>query len=307
MPKISIIIPVYKVEKQLPRCLNSLRSQTFTDFEAILIDDCSPDNSGTICEEYAKQDARFIVIRAEKNGGASVARNLGLKKAKGEYISFVDSDDYVAPDYLKTLLDTLIENQADISQCGYCEGVDDIVPEITNEQVTISEYDKMQVFGALYGNGDRYLFSFILWNKLYKAEILKGISFVEGLRCEDVIFISQAVCKASKIVDCNKTLYYYCRHSDSVMGLMQKDKKDMIKSHILAYRKVAEYAQNEAEYFQTLSNARLAIYYVSAIKAKMLKGDKQLREMLKEDKKRFKFSKNKKVPLVKRIVLAIGG
>lgn len=307
MAKISVIIPVYKAEKCLARCLDSLLVQTFTDFEVILIDDCSPDNSGVICDEYATKDSRFIVLHRENNGGASAARNLGLEQSTGEYISFVDSDDYVKPEYLQVLFSVLIENQADIAQCSFYEVVNDKFPQEKNDELKVKPYTKEETYGYLYGDGDKYIFNFLLWNKLYKSEILKNIRFVEGLRCEDVIFISQSVCAASKIVNCNQPLYYYCRHDDSVMGLMQKDRADMINSHLLAYQKVAEIVVNDTSYIQTLSNAKLAIYYVSAIKAGMLKNNKALKEMLKEDKKRFQFAKNKKIPFIKRVVLAIGG
>ncbi len=103
MPQISIIVPVYNIEKYFHRCVDSILSQTFTDFELLLINDGSNDNSGAICDEYAAKDARIRVFHKE-NGGVSSARNLGLDNAKGEWITFVDSDDYVKPDYLSNLL-----------------------------------------------------------------------------------------------------------------------------------------------------------------------------------------------------------
>jgi len=306
MVKISIIIPVYKVEKYLSRCLDSVLSQTYTDFEVILIDDCSPDSSGAICDEYAKKDKRIKVIHREKNGGASAARNLGLETCKGKYISFVDSDDYIVPEYLGTLVNVLESNQADVAQCGFYHVVNEVVEK--NEQVTFQEnYTKEQAYGLLYGDGRNDVLNFLLWNKLFKKEKIQNLRFVEGLRCEDVIFISEVVMAVDKVVYKAIPLYYYCRHDDSVMGIMQQDKRDMISSHILAYREVAISAENASLYVQTLSNARLAIFYVSAIKNKMLKGNQQLKTMFKEDKKRFAFLKNKRIPLIKRIVLAIGG
>ena len=306
MAKISIIIPVYKVEKYLARCLDSLLAQTFTDFEAILINDCSPDNSGAICDEYAKKDSRIKVIHREKNGGASAARNLGLEVSQGEYIAFVDSDDYVVPEYLETLLKVIVDTQADIVQCGYQEVIDGKIKEGKEESIS-NIYMKEEAYGLLYGDGRNDIFDFILWNKLYKKSCIGGIRFIEGLRCEDVIFISEAVMLIQKVCVFNQPLYYYCRHDDSVMGQMEKDIKDLILAHILAYRQVAIRAEKESNYIQILSNARLAAFYVSAIKNKMLKGNAQLKSMVKEDKKQFKFFKNKRIPLIKRIVLAIGG
>ena len=112
MKKVSIIIPVYKVEMYISRCLDSILNQIYTEWEAILIDDCSPDKSGEICDEYAKKDSRFKVIHREKNGGASAARNQGLEIATGEYIAFIDSDDYVTEKYLtdeKDNIDIIID------------------------------------------------------------------------------------------------------------------------------------------------------------------------------------------------------
>lgn len=117
MPKISIIIPVYKVEKYLNRCLDSIIAQTFTDWECILIDDGSPDNSGKICDEYAANDDRFVVIHQE-NAGVSAARNVGLDVAKGEWIGFVDSDDWIERNTYEIVYKNAIENNADIVQWG---------------------------------------------------------------------------------------------------------------------------------------------------------------------------------------------
>ena len=117
MPELSIIVPVYKVEKYLPKCLDSILAQTFTDFELILIDDGSPDRCGDICDEYAAKDDRLIVIHQE-NKGVSAARNAGLDIARGEYIGFVDSDDWIEPEMYETMLATAKESEAEIVACG---------------------------------------------------------------------------------------------------------------------------------------------------------------------------------------------
>ena len=306
MAKISIIIPVFKVEKYLARCLDSLMGQTHTDFEAILIDDRSPDGSGKICDEYANRDNRFKVIHCEQNGGASAARNIGLGLASGDYIAFVDSDDYVVPTYLEMLLAKIEKAGADVVQCGYQEVVSD--EHVTMGAESFFEgYTNEQAYGLLYGDGRNDVLNFILWNKLFRKETVKDIRFVEGLRCEDVIFISEVISSVKTIAVSNEGIYYYCRHDDSVMGQMQKDKRDLILSHLYAYREVAHAVEMSSQYIKKLTNARLATYYVSAIKNKMLKGNKKLKAMLKEDKKRYAFLTNKYIPLVKRIVLAIGG
>ena len=118
VPKISIIVPVYKVEQYLYRCLDSIVAQTFTDWECLLIDDGSPDDSGAICDEYAEKDSRFRVIH-QKNSGVSAARNAGLAVARGEWIGFVDSDDWIEPDFCKTLLVAIEQTGKDCATCGY--------------------------------------------------------------------------------------------------------------------------------------------------------------------------------------------
>ncbi|MBQ6543175.1 MAG: glycosyltransferase family 2 protein, partial [Clostridia bacterium] len=114
MPLISVIVPVYKVEKYLPRCLDSILSQSFTDFELLLVDDGSPDSCPEICDEYARRDRRISVIHKE-NGGLSSARNAALERATGKYVSFVDSDDYITADALQTLYSALTETDSDIA------------------------------------------------------------------------------------------------------------------------------------------------------------------------------------------------
>lgn len=117
MPELSIIVPVYKVEKYLPRCIDSILAQTFGDFELILIDDGSPDGCGRICDEYAQKDKRIVVIH-QKNMGVSAARNAGLDIARGRYIGFVDSDDWIEPRMYEVMMDAIRENGADMAVCG---------------------------------------------------------------------------------------------------------------------------------------------------------------------------------------------
>ena len=308
MAEVSIIIPVYKVEKYLSRCLDSVLNQTFTDFEVILVDDCSPDKSGEICDEYAKKDSRIKVIHREKNGGLSVARNSGLAVACGEFISFIDSDDHVTSDYLEKLLRMAKENGADIVHCGYYEDVNGNIKTST----AATDGDKgvvtsKQAFGYLYGDYESNVLNFMVWNKLFTRSSIDNLLFAEGLKSEDCIFVSQAIMQSKKVYISNVPLYYYFTRDDSIMGEMRKDIKELIKVHIKAYRQVALTAENCSDYFRNLSNARLANWYVSAIKNKMLKQDKQLKAMLKEDKKRFAFLKNKRISFIKRLILALRG
>lgn len=149
MPELSIIVPVYKVEKYLPRCIDSILAQTFRDFELILIDDGSPDNCGAICDEYAAQDSRIRVIH-QPNAGVSAARNAGLDIATGAYLGFVDSDDWIEPEMYETMIATAKEKQVDVVVCGvnYCEEDGTFIRSDLGSE---GSYDKEQMLFALYG------------------------------------------------------------------------------------------------------------------------------------------------------------
>ncbi len=163
---VSVIVPVYKSRETLVRCVESLRNQTIEELEIILVDDGSPDGSGKICTELSKEDARIRVIHKE-NGGVSSARNAGIEKAKGEYLLFADSDDYVEPDLVEKLLDGI--GQDDMAICGFhhhYQGRDIVrIPEVPGQSGE-------ENFLALYGQG----FLNMPWNKLYKRELAGGLT-----------------------------------------------------------------------------------------------------------------------------------
>ena len=147
MPTISVIVPVYKVEKNIHRCVDSILGQTYADFELILVDDGSPDNCGAICDEYAAKDSRVVVIH-QKNGGLSSARNAGIDIATGAYISFVDSDDYIYPNYLERLYEVLVEFDADISVCKMIEFSNDI-PQLRESNSVPKAYHNIEICNML--------------------------------------------------------------------------------------------------------------------------------------------------------------
>ena len=174
-PKISIIIPVYNVEKYLHRCVDSILSQTFTDFELLLIDDGSNDKSGNICDEYTERDVRIRVFH-KKNGGVSSARNLGLDKAKGEYVTFVDADDYLEPD---TLVNDLFEGNFDVVQFPRNNG--SFMKQYPRD---IKYCDQRDFRKFIYKN-----FYFECWGRLYKRKIIGTNRFLKDVRIgEDLMF-----------------------------------------------------------------------------------------------------------------------
>ena len=166
---ISIIVPIYRVEKYLNRCIDSILSQSYRNLEIILVDDGSPDNCSIICEEYAKKDKRIKVIH-KKNGGLSEARNYGIEASTGDYIMFVDSDDYISKDMCKTLLINALENNADIVVCNFKEVYTDKVEKI-NKQCIKGNLEVISNIEVLY----KYLLKttidmVVVWNKLYKRK-----------------------------------------------------------------------------------------------------------------------------------------
>lgn len=208
MSEISVIVPVYKVEKYLCRCIDSILAQTFRDFELILIDDGSPDNCGAICDEYALKDSRVSVIHQE-NFGVSVARNSGLQVAKGKYIAFIDSDDYIARDYLDVLITSIISADADIAVCSFAtvtegenEGIS--VPDELPLPVEFQSHDKMLALFA----SDRI--ENYLWNKLYKKELFNEIRFpVNVAFWEDAAIMYRLFDLCEKVVFIDQILYFY--------------------------------------------------------------------------------------------------
>ena len=190
MPKLSIIVPVYKVEQYLHKCIDSILSQTFTDFELILIDDGSPDRCGKICDEYAAKDDRIIVIH-QKNQGVSAARNAGLDIARGEYIGFVDSDDWIEPImYESMLLDTYKE--FDIVTVGAKSYEDNNVRVIL---AIDSVFDQEELLSELIAQPNRIGGGVV--NKIFKKSILKNVRFPAGITmCEDRLFLFDAYSNA---------------------------------------------------------------------------------------------------------------
>lgn len=212
-PTISIIVPVYKVEQYLCRCLDSIRNQTFTDWECILIDDGSPDNSGQICDEYAQKDERFRVIHQE-NAGVSVARIAGYNGSTGVYITFVDSDDYLTEDALQVMKDCLEENNVDVVVTEAIRIFDDAPAKnltyIHYGYMSETDIKKMKSEYLLDEKKNGMDLLLALWGKLYRREALEGV-LEKGLGMwwsEDVFCVLHVFDKAKSIYILDKPTYY---------------------------------------------------------------------------------------------------
>ena len=206
-PLISVIMPVYNVKDKLDKSISSVAGQTYKNLEIILVDDGSADGSGNICDEWAKKDQRITAIHKE-NGGVATARDRGLKASKGEYIGFVDSDDWIHPQMYEYLLHLLLDNDADIS-CGgiiKTETETDCRPE-TEEKITV--YDRDEFVKKFFKIGSQEIVYYV-WNKLYKREVAvdshENNNFSVG---EDVIATYTMLQKAKRIVTSSVPVYYY--------------------------------------------------------------------------------------------------
>ena len=214
-PLISVIIPIYNVDKYLRRSVESVRTQTYQNLEIILINDGSTDQCGQICSAMAQEDKRIVVIEKEY-GGVADARNAGVAAAHGEYIVFVDSDDYVTGNMIKMLYDRLIRDEADLALCNL---------KFVNEKNEICK-DSVEILDGIWDEG-RYwqeyyegsrVFCSVLWNKLYKAELLKNVRFPKGRLHEDEAVLFDIIHQCGKISVMKETGYFYLQRKNSIMG-----------------------------------------------------------------------------------------
>lgn len=211
MPLISVIVPVYKVEPYLHRCVDSILNQTFTDFELILVDDGSPDNCGAICDEYAAKDGRVRVIH-QKNGGLSAARNAGIDwvfaNSDSSYFSFIDSDDWVHERYLELLFRASERYHVMISQCCRQETSGDTEPLPVSDKMLCVSPEEQYI----------HWYSAFAWGKLYQRECFHSTRYPEGILYEDVSIWYKILFSLDSIAIVDEALYYYYQRPDSIMN-----------------------------------------------------------------------------------------
>ena len=234
---ISVIVPVYKVEPYLDRCIQSIVDQTYSILEIILVDDGSPDNCPAMCDAWAAKDSRIKVIH-KSNGGLSDARNAGMAAAKGEYIAFVDSDDWIAPEMLERLLRAMEKDNSDIAACTVkMVWEDGSLEELLTVQ-TNCVLDRNQAQETLLKED---LLKQPVWYKLYRREIIKDIPFEVGKLHEDVFWSYLAIGNASKVSIIDYIGYFYTQRGGSIMGEGYSLKRlDAIEAYENRYRYIAE-------------------------------------------------------------------
>ena len=212
MAELSIIVPVYKVEKYLPKCIDSILAQTFRDFELILIDDGSPDNCGAICDAYAARDSRIKVIH-QANAGLSAARNAGLDISTGTYLGFVDSDDWIEPEMYETMIATAMEKNVDVVVCGvqYCAEDGAL---IRTDLLSEDTYNRDGLLSAFFGMPAPL--GGTCWNKIFRTTRVNEIRFAEDISiCEDSIYLFECFRRCEEGAKIPDTLYHYTQREDS--------------------------------------------------------------------------------------------
>lgn len=212
---ISVIVPVYRVEKYLSACIDSILNQTFTDFELILVDDGSPDRCPEICDETAKRDARVRVIH-QANAGLSAARNAGIEIARGEWLGFADSDDFLAPDFLETLHDAAVRTGGvDCALCGV--QLTDEAGEKIGQPLSVA--DGVRTGRSILETLCRapeipYL---VVWNKLYRRDVFQTLRYPVGMQNEDTYLAAELFDTVQTVICVSKPMYFYRQRADSFM------------------------------------------------------------------------------------------
>lgn len=253
----SIIVPVYKVEKFINRCIKSILKQSYKNFELILVDDGSPDRCGVICDEYALKDLRIKVVH-QKNMGLSAARNTGIRMATGKYICFVDSDDYISEDYLLEFAKEIDKNVSEIIICGYTEIKGKNKIERNFYDLDIDNIRRSIVLRS---------WAPAAWNKCYKKYLFEDELFPVGQTMEDLFLIPSLFLKTDKISCIDKALYYYdTNNPSSIMNTMNTLKE---YDDFLAYSRLIKLAdkinvsseEKEAMIMETLKIGRKCLYH----------------------------------------------
>ena len=290
MELISIIVPVYNVEKYLVECIESILSQTYENFELILVDDGSPDNSGKICDEYAEKDGRIKVIHKE-NGGLPSARNAGLDIAAGEYAAFVDSDDVIENNYLKTLYESNQRENSEISFCKFCrfDGVNtfELKENFPMGSIIVDpkNQDFLRIAKRLLSQKDNFFGS--VCRSLFSKRVFSFVRFDEGIKkgSEDLVYILNSLKFAKKLSFVDKVLYRYRVNLGSVSHTY---KKEFLKSQICFKKDIEDVVlELKLDKFDTILNRYFCLicHYLFSNEFKFRKSNPNYRTNLRDIRK----------------------
>jgi glycosyltransferase involved in cell wall biosynthesis len=277
------------MEGYLDRCMSSILNQTYKNLEIILVDDGSTDSSSKMCDDYAVSDSRIKVVHKE-NGGLSDARNAGLKIATGDYIGYVDSDDWIEPDMYERMYNACVENNAQLAVCRYFREYDD--KTINDGTKRLEILDKNEILRIYITDKDGYMVYNSVWSKLFKRELVEGVVFPKGRNSEDIMYTTRALCKLDKAVYIDTCLYHYVLdRKDSIMNVakterMFKDEIPFWREHIKCIRdNVSDDMGDLAAYYYY---RRLLFYYIDT-------KDKRIVDLVRVDSDEVKriYSKDK--------------
>ena len=292
--KVSIIVPVYNVEKYFDKCIESILSQTYKNIEIIIVDDGTKDNCGRKADEYAKADSRITVFHKE-NGGLSSARNYGLKYATGDYFCFVDSDDYLSEEYIEKMMDVAFAKEADMIICNYYN----CYVNRNRPSSKLLKYDQIKKFTSEEFLDRLYCypgsFSYV-WNKLYRRDLFRDIEFADML-CEDSQIMLSLADRSKIIYLIPNILYYYRRRKSSIINGKQE---------IILYNEM-KWLENHMERLKASNREHLFSMaqklYISKILEKyshcQKKTQKELKHIVRKEMKSFK--KNKEIKVIVRL------
>lgn len=268
MDLISVIVPVYNVEKYLDRCMASILEQTYTRLEIILVDDGSTDACGAMCDAYARKDSRVRVVH-KINGGLSDARNAGLAIATGDYVGYVDSDDWIEPDLYERMHQACAAHGAQLAVCRYfSEYRDKTVSGGDGSVVPLSREALLKIY---IGGHDTYVIYNSVWSKLFRRDLVQGMVFPKGRNSEDILYTTRAFCRAERAVYLDRCLYHYVLDREgSIMNeargeRMFRDEIPFWREHIACIREMVspQMADLAGYHFQR----RLLFYYIDAYNA----------------------------------------
>ncbi|MBO4683547.1 MAG: glycosyltransferase [Alphaproteobacteria bacterium] len=302
MPAVSIIIPMYNVEKYLRRCLDSVKNQTFTDWQAICVDDGSPDNSGKVAEEYAAVDKRFVVVHKE-NGGLSDARNAGMPYAKGKYIMFLDSDDFIHPQTMEIAYSVAQPDGADIVSFAYDRvyrprlmvmhklgmNTDNVIPWGIHKKYDLNKIESCTtdniweyVTESAHNAGNknrRWLVKHCqVWKNLYRRDLISDTPFIKGILFEDFPWWSAVMLKNPRVTIVNLPLYYYIPNFGGIV-LSAKQLRIMLSLCTGLETAYKLYKDNATDYQMTMWQEKFMWYFVNKAfgKIKYLKTAEELK------------------------------
>lgn len=292
---VSVVVPVYKVERFLVRCIDSILRQTYSNLDIILVDDGSPDRCGIICDEYGKLDRRIRVFH-KANGGLAQARNVGISQAEGEYIAFVDSDDFIHERYIERLYQMCEDYNVPISQCGFARvaGEQEDSPKSVESEYEVMLYESRDILKMLYKPGNINVD--VAWNKLYRRDLFQYALFPEGRVYEDFATTYKLFYAAGRIAVTNEPLYYYYMSENSITRRGFYPKK---LDYILTYEERLEFFRNHEEgeiYRNTLYSyyfALIRFYYICRKNCKEMKDrQKEFREKIRRTYRELKAVKD---------------